>query len=56
MPYLEILKLIKTYLAKEMHEGKTEFRLVARSEGDETMIYIHPMDKDGDTLDLRWKE
>ena len=46
---------LKRYIEKELSEGKTEFRLVARNEDAETVIYMHPQDKDGETFDNRWK-
>lgn len=40
---------ISKYLEDENMEGKTEFRLVV---GDKGKCYIHPIGKDGNTLDF----
>lgn len=40
------------YFEKEIAEGKTEFRLVAQPGANDISLMIHPLGKDGETIDL----
>lgn len=44
-------------LKKAYEQGITEFRLVTRcgSNGEAANFYIHPMGKDGETIDVSWE-
>jgi hypothetical protein len=42
---------IKSYLQREYRDGKTDFRISFQSERH---FIIHPMDKDGETIDVRF--
>lgn len=46
------------YFEREISEGKTEFRIVATRDSKETAIdlMIHPLGKDGKTIDMRLQE
>ena len=46
-----LVEKLKTYLLKERAEGKTEFRISMQSDNH---IVIHPLGKDGETLDLHF--
>ena len=46
------MKSLEEYLAENWEDGTTEFRLVATLDGYHTTIMIHPMDKDGETVDF----
>ena len=40
------------YFEKEIAEGKTEFRVVAKKTSSGVDFYIHPVDKNGATMDM----
>lgn len=40
---------LSIYLRSELKQGKTDFRIHINSDNT---VYIHPIDKDGETLDL----
>lgn len=42
---------LNKYISKEFEEGKREFRIVLGDNGD---AYIHPLNKDGQTLDIKF--
>lgn len=46
--YTALLK----HFENELAEGKTEFRLVAQQTENGVKMYIHPIGKDGNTIDL----
>jgi hypothetical protein len=48
----DIYTALLNHFEKELAEGKTEFRLVARQTERGVEMYIHPMGKDGNTIDL----
>ena len=52
---IEMLKGLSEYFAKEIAEGKTEFKIKI-SDTEIGAGYIHPLDKDGSTYDFNFSE
>lgn len=43
---------LETFLAQEMREGKSEFRMVATHTARGIEFYLHPLGSNGDTRDF----
>lgn len=46
------MKTLEHYLLESHEKGIFEFRMVVTKEGYDTKVMIHPLDKDGETIDL----
>jgi hypothetical protein len=48
-------RMLFNYFKNELTEGKNEFRIVASNVDNGIEIYMHPLGKDGKTIDLKFE-